>query len=130
MLKIKKMLFLIVLLPALAFSQSAKKYFREGNAKLDSNKYAEAEALFTQAINLDPKFEKAYLKRARSRISTGDKKGAIADYTTVINMDPNTTDAYRERGLLDPAYAVSDNSKIIAANPKDIGAYEALARAK
>jgi Tfp pilus assembly protein PilF len=51
---------------------------------------------FTQAIALDPAYDKAYLHRAHAYALGGDTVPALADYEQVLALVPNHREA-RER---------------------------------
>ena len=55
-----------------------------GLALFDQGKYAEACALFTEAIAENPGNARAYRERAVCRVRLGDAKGALADSDKAI----------------------------------------------
>jgi tetratricopeptide (TPR) repeat protein len=69
-----------------------------GNAFLLAEKYEDAVADYTTAINLNPKFAEAYLNRSTVYSLQGDHVRAIADYTTALDLNPQDADAYNNQG--------------------------------
>ncbi|MFN5595247.1 MAG: tetratricopeptide repeat protein, partial [Aphanizomenon sp.] len=55
---------------------------------------------FTQAIKINPNYDKAYNNRGSVRDDLGDKQGAIDDYTLAIKFNPNLAQAYNNRGVV------------------------------
>ncbi len=91
-------------------------------------RYEEAEAEYTRAIDLDPKFAMAYSNRGNAREGRGDLEGAIADHTKAIDLHPKYAAAYTNRGNAksgrgDLDGAIADYSKALVLDPKNASAY-------
>ncbi len=74
--------------------QTAKAYYKRGNAKYDANDYAGAMADFDHVIELDPQYPNAYICRASARYDLNDYAGAIADYNKAIELFSQYTRVY------------------------------------
>jgi len=81
----------------------ALTFYTSGMEKYDQQKFTDAIADFTNAINANSIDFLAYLWRGHSRYNLGYKEGkkdskmleeAIADYSVVIQLDPANSDAY------------------------------------
>jgi len=59
-----------------------------------------AEADYSEAIRLDPKYAEAYYIRGRAWGNKGEYDRAIADYNEAIRLDPKSTWAYNNRAWL------------------------------
>lgn len=75
-----------------------KTYFYKGRALLGLNKLKEAEAQFTNAINLNGQFFHAFNNRGNVKFQLGEYQGAIEDFTETINIKPDYVFAFNNRG--------------------------------
>ncbi|BDA76415.1 hypothetical protein CAL7716_105810 (plasmid) [Calothrix sp. PCC 7716] len=108
---------------------SADDFFIRGNEKLSFGDYEEAVLDFTEAIKLNPKFDRAYLNRGLIRYDFGDKKGAISDYNQALKINPNLAEAYAGRGIIyrdlkNNERAIADYSQALNINPNLAETYE------
>ena len=74
--------------------QTAKAYYKRGNAKYDANDYAGAIADYNKAIELDPQDAYAYDNRGSAKYLLNDYAGAMADYNKAIELFPQNTRVY------------------------------------
>ena len=107
---------------------SASAYVDRGNSYREQEKYDEAIADYTTAIEIDPDYAWAYNNRGVAYDNQGKYDLAIADYTTAIELDPdhkeayyNRGNAYRKQGKYD--LAIADYTKAIEIDPDYKEAY-------
>ncbi|MBW4616226.1 MAG: tetratricopeptide repeat protein [Desmonostoc vinosum HA7617-LM4] len=103
-------------------------YQSQGSIRLVMKDYPGAIALFTQAIQLNPKEAAHYLDRGFARSQSGDQQGAIKDYTQALQIDPKNFNAYEARGFVklesgDQKGAIADFTQAVKINLKDANAY-------
>ena len=108
-------------------------YQNRGAMYLAVNKYAEAMADYTKAVELNPADERSYLGRGQAEIYLGQWDGAIADLSKAIELQPDDADAYGFRGyayskLNDWAKALPDYDTFLMAKPNDQVAPRATGR--
>jgi tetratricopeptide (TPR) repeat protein len=77
---------------------------------------------YSQAITIDPKYDKSYYKRGLTYNSLKNYHAAIADFNQAINLRPNFAEAYNARGLSrkvigDFEGAMFDYNQAIALSP-------------
>jgi tetratricopeptide (TPR) repeat protein len=70
-------------------------------------RWAEANELYGQALNLRPDFPEAYFNRAGNSLELKDFAAAISDYHKVIEFWPDDADAYESLARI---YLDEDNS--------------------
>jgi tetratricopeptide (TPR) repeat protein len=110
---------LIVLLIIISSCMSPEyEHLKNGDNYSDQQKWVEAIAEYTKAIEVAPKLAEAYNNRASAYTEKGDYEKAIADCTKVIAMDPESVVAYYNRSiayLYNRQYekAVNDCEKIL-----------------
>jgi tetratricopeptide (TPR) repeat protein len=98
------------------------------------NRYDEAIAEYTKAIELNPNSETMYLNRGNDYVRKLQFDLAITDFNKAIDLNPNDEVAYLARGVayLNKGFrnsamyipAIADFSKAIALNPNDAVAYD------
>ncbi|OKH16176.1 hypothetical protein NIES592_00400 [Fischerella major NIES-592] len=106
----------------------ADDFYIRAYDKYDQKDYKGAIADLTEAIRLNPNYDKAYNNRGVARSDLGDKQGAIADYTSALKINPNDADAYNNRGnarsdLGDKQGAIADFNSALKINPNYAEAY-------
>ena len=78
---------------ALNKAKRCETYKEEGNELIKQQKYREAEAKYTEALNLDPYNKKLnsiiFSNRALCFMKTGEKIKAIQDLNKSLELDPN-----------------------------------------
>jgi tetratricopeptide (TPR) repeat protein len=127
----------LTVLPMMAKAQAATvaiapmdatEFFKLGVEETRSEKYEQAIADFTQAIELDADFAAAYSNRCLVYLQLGDYTKAADDCTTSLQLNPDNTEAYLNRGL---AYyrlgnyqsAISEYAQVIEHDSNDFRAY-------
>lgn len=82
----KRIIPILVLLitGGILFGQSARKYFKAGEDFLEVHKYQDAITQFTNAIDLDPEYDKAYVARAAAYERLDDYDAAAEDYERAL----------------------------------------------
>jgi tetratricopeptide (TPR) repeat protein len=103
-------------------------YLIRGNIAYLKNKYDQAIADYTKALEINPKYVYAYNNRGVTYDDKGNYDQAIADYTKALKINPKYVYAYYNRGI---AYsnkgnydqAIADYTKALKINPKYVEAY-------
>jgi tetratricopeptide (TPR) repeat protein len=88
---------LILLLIVSAISvqaQSAKQYFKAGDDFLKANNFKDAIVQYTNAIELDPDYEKAYVQRATAYSRSGEHTKAAEDYDRALVFEEKDEELY------------------------------------
>jgi len=70
---------------------------------MEKRRYADAERLSTQAIELVPDLHTAYFFRGKARMALKKNEEAVSDFTRGIELNPNPKDTYYDyyhRGLV------------------------------
>ncbi len=80
-------------------AQTAEQFFKTGIIKYKIGDYAGAVESFSQAIKLNPNYEKAYNNRGIAKAKMGDYEASILDFDKVISLNPYKSSAYRNRGV-------------------------------
>ena len=112
----------------------AEKFCNKGLDLTIQQKFDEAIAAFTKAIELVPKYADAYNRRGVAYNWKKDNDSAIADFTKAIELEPNRVELYLNRGsiyfieLQNYELAISDFTKAIELNPKNDFFYRMRAR--
>lgn len=125
-------------------AEAAKALVAEGREAEKRGEHAEAVALFTRAIDVDPKYADAYLERGYSSIrlrfnpeASGHARDfedrALIDYSEAISLDPTRADAYYNRAMVYSSRALyrqaaEDLLNAIKFKPQDPEAHLDLAR--
>ena len=98
------------------------KAYRRGQKSLKQEEYGKAEAEFTEALRMNPKYAPALRDRGDAFYGLGDCDKAIADYDEAIRLDPRDADAFNDRGVAygskgDHDKAIADYGEAIRLNP-------------
>jgi tetratricopeptide (TPR) repeat protein len=84
---------------------------------------------FSNAIQLNPKYQYAYFMRAYTYIQVQEFQKSLVDWNQAIIINPKYSDAYYNRAFLkvnklnDTQGALADYNQAISLNPKDSEAY-------
>ncbi len=98
----KKLLLILLCVPMIGFSQTAKEYFLEAIKNYDNKEYTLAIDNYTKCIELKPENDNlsaAYYNRGLSYAKLGNYNDAISDFSRVIRIDPDYASAYKNRGI-------------------------------
>lgn len=101
----------------------ANGFFQDGNSNYSKQKYNEALALYTKAINIQPNNSKYLYQIGITKLFLKDYNGAIADLSKSIDLDPSFDFSFFNRGdakfdLQDFPGAIQDYSSAIERNPR------------
>jgi tetratricopeptide (TPR) repeat protein len=80
------------------YDPKAIEYGQQGCEAMNKNDYEKAIKLFTKAIKIAPKFDKAYYNRGLSYKKMEKYEKALADYNKAIELNSNYTLALEGRG--------------------------------
>src|SRR5215813_11293250 len=99
-----------------------------GNAHFLAQRYTEAIAAYTQAIEMAPRDARAYKHRGLAHAKLGNVRQAYEDLNQAIALDPQDAIAYNQRGIASFAAgnaqaALKDFSKTIELQPQLAEAY-------
>jgi tetratricopeptide (TPR) repeat protein len=96
-----KLAFRMIPLPPLPKTGvTANQLVDRGRDSANKGSRAEAIALYSRAMEQDPKLTRAYMNRAIERRVLGDIKGALADYRRAIALDPKDPIPYLNRSYI------------------------------
>jgi len=105
----------------------AVRCIERGSALAEQERYGQAIALFSKAVELDPQSGIAFVQRGIARAMTGDVAGALADFDRAIDLNPQDDDAHSCRGsalsAADTGEAIAAFTRAIDINPTNDGAY-------
>jgi TonB family protein len=112
----------------LAHEAPAGDFFLAGNAYVKLQKYPEAIAAYTRAIERDPHDALAFRNRGIAALSLRDYQQALTDLNTALELDAQDAVAYNYRGIVhyarrDPQQALADFDQAIALQPQLAQAY-------
>lgn len=106
-------------------SAEAEKFCNRGLDLIVQQKFDQAIAAFTKAIELDPQYADAYNRRGVAYNWNKDNDAAIADFTRAIELTPKRVQLYLNRGSIyfveQKRYelAVADFTRAIELDPKN-----------
>ena len=108
--------------------RSAKAFLARGRARLQTGKFDDAVADFSEAIRLEPKSVDAWAARGMAYCDRGDFDKAVADFSEVLRLAPKTFKARIARGTAygkkgDHDQAIADFTAAIAVDPNYALAY-------
>ena len=90
----------IFLCATTAYAQAAADLLQDAQAALQAGKTAEAVALATKAIAVDPRNTAAYQLRAAIHETQDRYKEAVADFSRIVELEPKNAANYQRRGAL------------------------------
>src|SRR5438093_253299 len=103
-------------------------FLQTGNAHFVAQRYAEAVAAYTKAIEATPRDSRAYKQRGVAHAKLGNAQQAYKDLSKAIELDPQDAISYNQRGIASfaagnaPA-ALKDFTKAIELQPQLAEAY-------
>ncbi len=80
------------------YPDRSRFYNKRGMAKVDNGDFKGSIQDFSEAVNINPNYEKAYYCRADAYEKLKKWKMAIQDYSKIIDSDVNSSKAYSLRG--------------------------------
>jgi TonB family protein len=103
-------------------------FLQTGNRHFLAQRYMEAIAAYTQAIEMAPREARAYKHRGLAYAKLGDMQQAQQDLSRAIALDPQDAVAYNQRGIAsfaadDVQAALKDFTKTIELQPQLAEAY-------
>lgn len=121
--------------PAPATGPDPDSLVKQGIASGTKGDLNGAIALFSQAIQVDPKFAPAYQNRGFALSLQNNLDAAISDYNQAIQLDPKNVDAYYNRGTAkgqqgDFDGAIADFNQVLQLRPQSPPAYYNRGHAK
>lgn len=84
--RFKLSLIFLIALAISGFSQTAKKFYKQGRKDAAEKKYASAVANYTKALELKPNTFKFLLERARANEKGLEYPDALKDYKSLVNI--------------------------------------------
>lgn len=78
----------------------AFELFERGEKALENKEYFKAQAHYTEAIRLDPKYADAYHSRAIAREHLGEAAKALTDFSIYVDLRPEDSEGLFNRALL------------------------------
>ncbi len=100
----------------------AVTYNNRGNTYSDKGDFDRAIEDYTEAIRLNPKYDKAFYNRGLAYSKKGDHDRAMKDYSEAIRINPNYDKAFNNRGIIhgrkgEHDRAIGDYTEAIRINP-------------
>jgi outer membrane protein OmpA-like peptidoglycan-associated protein/Flp pilus assembly protein TadD len=124
-------IYLIILLTfsVSAFSQTAKKFYKQGKKDFTAKKYESAATNFTKALELKPNNFKYLNERARTYEAAFENSYALKDYKSMLNLKSDDKKllmkiADLSMTLQDYAGAIDYLDKLISLDKKNVRAYQ------
>ena len=102
------------------YSQTAREYLNQGNAKRQLKDFRGAIADFTKVIEINPKDKWIYYTRGEAKIGIKDYNGAIEDFNKALELDSENSLAFSDRYH---ALKIIECSKKIQTDPTNTNAY-------
>jgi len=78
----------------------AVELFEKGEKALENKEYFKAQAHYTEAIRLDPRYADAYHSRAIAREHLGENAKALTDFNIYVELRPEDSEALFNRAVL------------------------------
>jgi serine/threonine protein kinase/tetratricopeptide (TPR) repeat protein len=117
-------------------AEDPRQWSQRGDSLAALERYREAIASFTRAIELDPKFERALSRRAETYLAIGEWPSMLKDYERLLSLQPGNASyanelAWRLCTCPDPQYrdyarAAELARKAVALSPSDALAWNTL----
>lgn len=85
---------------AVANRAKAIELFERGEKALANKEYFKAQAHYTEAIRLDPRYAEAYRSRGIAREHLGENAKALTDFSIYVDLKPEDSEALFNRALL------------------------------
>jgi serine/threonine protein kinase len=119
---------LVVSQTATIHPKTKEQWLEVGNTYAKAERYKDAIAAYTRAIELDPNYATAYNNRGDTYEDLRQFQQALADYNRAIELKPNDATVYFNRGnvyrkLRQFQKALADYSRSIELDPNDAISY-------
>lgn len=85
---------------AVSNQAKAAELFDKGEKALANKEYFKAQAHYTEAIRLDPRYAEAYRSRAIAREYLGENAKALTDFNIYVDLRPEDSEALFNRAVL------------------------------
>lgn len=85
---------------SLSNTAKATELFQRGETALANKEYFKAQAHYTEAIRLDPRYAEAYRSRAIAREYLGENAKALTDFNIYVDLRPEDSEALFNRAVL------------------------------
>ena len=113
-------------------SDSASALNNRGIGLMNQGDYTTAQALFDEALQLNPRYAPAFNNRAMIHVLMGDQEAAIQDYTLSLSFKPRDANVYVNRGLAfatadKASEAIADYTTALQIEPQNASAFHARA---
>ena len=127
--RIRNYLLILLLISSSAFSQTAKKYYKQGKKDFKEKKYDAAAGNFTKALELKPNNFKYLLERAKTYEISLEFPDALKDYKSLLNLKSNDKKLYMKVAdlsitLHNYADAVTYLDKLTIMDSKNVPAWQ------
>jgi len=124
---------LLIAVPFVGFSQSAKESFKAGESFVEAGNHKDAVDQFTKAINVNPDYTQAYIARAQSYKALNELEKSAEDYNRALvfkNEDAELYFSASEVNFLLKSYPEALNliNKSITLSPKYEEAYRLMSQ--
>ena len=110
-------------------AQSARRFYKTGEDFMEVNKFEDAIEQFTNALNVDPDYDKAYLARANAYERLEQYEKAARDYERAIVFNERDEEIHYKAGKAyfdnqEPAKALSKLNDALDRKSKFLEAYQ------
>ena len=127
----KKLLFLLVICPSIAFGQSAMEHFNEGILYYKTNKPYEAIQAFNEALQIQPDLAGVHYLRGLCKNMVHDQNGALQDLNIAESRDPDNINILIRRAEIKAAMndlsgCIIDAERVLRITPEGKPAVHAL----
>src|SRR6266496_895322 len=90
----RAILLFLISISITAWSQSAKKFFKQAKKDIEARNYKDAEFNLTEALRLKPNSFAYYLLRAQTRETLSKAQDALDDYMVCIAIKKHAKDLF------------------------------------
>ncbi len=127
------LLLAFMLISAVSFSQSAKKFYKTGATFAENGKSKDAIDNFTKSLDIDPNYVKSYIARAEAYSKMGNASEALNDYERAGTLEPKEEELHVKAAQLsldlkEYKRAIKNADLAIVADKKNLSAYHIKVR--
>ena len=122
------LLFMLLLISAVTFGQSAKKFYKTGQTFAEDGKMQDAIDNYTKSLDIDPNYVNSYIARAEAYVKMSNVSEALTDYERAGTLEPKE-EIYHLRAaelsleLKEYKRAIKNSELAIAQDKKNLGSY-------